>query len=522
MESISYDVVIVGAGPSGLAAAIRLKQLSTALSVCVLEKSAALGGHILSGAVMDPKALDELAPDWRTTLDVPFQSVISDNFVYLLNSKFGLPLSHHFLPQSLHNDTDLLLSLGSLTKALGKKAAGLGVDILPGYTASKLLFDEAGKTIGVETGDMGRDVQGREMTNFQQGVHILAKATFLAEGARGHLTQALLDKAHLQYGPNPPHFGLGLKELWKIPAQKHQPGFVLHGFGWPLGKQNGGIFLYHLPNNTVSLGLIADLNYRERSLDPFALLQQLKLHPSISRHLEAAERIGYGAKVINKGGLFSQTQIGRDNLVLLGCDGGFLNPARLKGIHCAIKTGMLAAEAYVQNNGANLAVAYQERINNSWLAKEQKQGQSFVPNLHKYGNVLGGLKNMLEEKFGRYSKSTKNSVSDHQASLVNGNSLPFVPDKTLTFDLSSSLYLTNQTHREDQPNHLIMKPIQALTGDEPLLHFCPAGVFENQKGKLILHPGNCLHCKTCDIKDPQQNIRWTPPEGGSGPNYRDM
>ncbi|MDO6707000.1 electron transfer flavoprotein-ubiquinone oxidoreductase [Photobacterium sp. 1_MG-2023] len=544
-ESMAFDVVIVGAGPAGLASACKLMQLAAEhqqeISVCVIEKGAEVGSHILSGALFEPRALDELFPDWSER-GAPLNTAVSDDQFYWLTNEYNqIKMPAAFVPAPLHNQGNYIISLGELCRWLAQQAEALGVAIFPGFAAAELYFNEQQAVAGVITTDMGRDKQGQEKQGFQPGIILEAKYTIFAEGARGHLGKALIEYFKLDENKQPQHYAIGFKELWQVPAQQHQPGLVLHSTGWPLSQTgtSGGGFLYHFGENLVSVGLVIDLNYSHPYLSPFDEFQQMKHHPRFASILQGGERIAYGARVITKGGYHSLPQQSFPGGLLVGCDAGTLNGAKIKGSHTAMKSGMLAAEAIFEALTAGHAHSipdYQARFQASWLQEELYQARNFGAAIHKFGSVLGGALATLE--FNVLKKPLW-SVKDHQPDHLQLKTIDQVkplnypkPDGQLSFDRASSVFLSTIKHEENQPCHLQLKDAQIPTSthlslyDEPSQRYCPAGVYEIVQKKdgpfFQINAGNCIHCKTCDIKDPSQNIQWTPPEGGSGPNYSSM
>ncbi|HEH9413170.1 TPA: electron transfer flavoprotein-ubiquinone oxidoreductase [Aeromonas salmonicida] len=546
-EAMEFDVVIVGGGPAGLSAAIALKQHNADLSVCVLEKGAEIGAHLLSGALFDPVALKELLPDsWQ---QAPLGIPVNDDQVHLLqNDRRALQLPHWAVPPRMHNDGSHILSLGNLCRWLGQQAEQLGVEIYPGFTASELIM-EAGRVRGVITGDLGLDRAGNPKSDHVPGMALHGRYTLFAEGSRGHLGKQLIAEFNLENSAQPQHYAIGFKELWQVPPGQAKPGQVLHGSGWPLaglrtGKSQGGFYLYHMDGNQVAVGLIVDLNYSNPWLSPFDEFQRLKHHPLIAQTLLGGERISYGARAITKGGWHSLPRMHFPGGLLIGCDAGTLDFSRIKGIHTAMKSGMLAAKTVAMtlrggDEGGRDLVEYQDALQQSWLGQELKTARNFGAALHRWGPWLGGAFNWLEQRGASLPLLGSITLLDKEpdyrklrmASRCQPISYP-KPDGKLSFDKLSSVYLANTSHDEDQPCHLKLQDasipvaVNLPTWAEPAQRYCPAGVFEIMESEsepyLQINAANCIHCKTCDIKDPSQNIIWTPPQGGSGPNYPNM
>jgi electron-transferring-flavoprotein dehydrogenase len=550
-EAMEYDVLVVGGGPAGLAAAIRIKQLATAqskdVSVVVLEKGSEPGAHILSGAIMDPRALNELLPNWKE-LGAPLtQAVKEDRFLFLTE---GAAHSSPILPDCFHNDGCYIVSLGNVVRWMGAQAEALGVEIFPGFAAAEVLYNEDGSVKGVATGNLGVGKNGEPGDNFQLGMELHAKYTVFAEGARGHLGKQVIAKFKLDEGKDPQSYGLGVKELWEIDPAKHQPGLVVHSAGWPMNTTTyGGAFLYHLPDNQVTLGFITGLDYSNPWLSPFEEMQRWKTHPSIKPFLEGGKRIGYGARAITAGGILSLPKTVFPGGVLVGCEAGYLNVSRIKGSHAAIKTGMLAAdaafEAVTSGRQHDELTAYPEAFKKSWLFEELDKSRNFKQWFKKglfIATIMTGIEQWLLPKLGFKAPpwTIHRKAADHTylkpAAECEQIAYP-KPDGKITFDRLSSVFISNTNHEEQQPAHLTLKDASVPVGINlakyagPESRYCPAGVYEfvkieDENGKLSdrlqINAQNCVHCKTCDIKDPTQNIVWVTPEGGGGPNYAGM
>jgi electron-transferring-flavoprotein dehydrogenase len=542
-ESMEFDVVIVGAGPAGLAAACRLMQLDESLSVVVVEKGSEIGAHILSGNVFEPTGLDELFPDWKT-MGAPVKTAVSGDRVHYLTSATGaMPVPGLFLPRPMHNHGNYIISLGQLCQWMGEQAEGLGVNVFPGFAASEILYDAEDRVIGVATSDMGVGKDGQQKSSFQAGYELLGKYTIFAEGVRGNLSELAMDKFNLRANADPQHYGIGFKEVWEIDPTLHEEGLVVHTAGWPLDSHTeGGGFLYHAANNQVFAGFIIALNYKNPHLSPFDEFQRWKLHPKIRRYLEGGKRIGYGARAVNKGGMQSLPKLAFPGGMLVGCGAGFLNGVKIKGAHTAIKTGMLAAESVQKALAAGDAAPaelqdFEVSVKASWAYKELQKGRNFGPGLHKLGSFWGAAFAFIDQNifFGKLPFTWRNTDPDHE-SLMKASEAKVIeyqkPDGKLTFDKLSSVFLSSTNHEEDQPCHLKLKDDSVPVTfnlpefDEPAQRYCPAGVYEivEEGGEKVfqISPANCVHCKTCDIKDPTQNIVWTVPEGGGGPNYSNM
>jgi electron-transferring-flavoprotein dehydrogenase len=546
-ESMEFDVVIVGAGASGLATACRLLQLARdkgeELNVAVVEKGSEIGAHILSGNVFEPRALDELFPDWRER-DAPVRTAVTkDQVHYLTGASRSVTIPGMFVPRPMHNRGNFIISLGRLCQWLGEQAEALGANIFPGFAAADLVYDGEGRVRGILTSDMGVDRNGEQKPGFQPGYELLGKYTVFAEGCHGNLGKKLVQKFDLRKDSDPQHFGIGLKEIWEVDPARHEEGLVVHTLGWPLDDHTeGGGFLYHASNNRLFLGLIVALNYRNPHLAPFQEFQRWKLHPSIRHYIEGGKRIGYGARAVNKGGLQSLPKLTFPGGMLVGCDAGFLNGVKIKGSHTAIKTGMLAAESIFETLSAGDAggsdiVAYQTAVDSSWVYDELHRGRNFGPALDKLGTFGGAAFTFLDQNIfrGKLPFTLHNRKPDHDTLVGAGGAQKIdypKPDGVITFDILSSVFLSGTNHEDDQPVHLVLEdpsvPVNSNLPkyDEPAQRYCPAAVYEvveeNGQPKFRINAQNCVHCKTCDIKDPAQNIVWEVPEGGGGPNYVGM
>ena len=545
-ESMQYDVVIVGAGPAGLTAGIRLKQLAAAagreLSVCVLEKGSEVGAHILSGAVLDPKALDELIPDWKekgSPLTVP----VTENHHWVLSSKRKWRMPEWAMPPFMHNKGTYTLSLGNFCRWLAGQAEELGVEVFPGFAAAEILFNDNGSVKGVATGDMGIARDGTHRPDYQPGMELHGRYTFFAEGARGHLTKRLTEIFDLRKASGPQVFGLGVKELWDVPADKHKPGRVVHSQGWPLTDAWGGGFLYHQDNGQVALGFVIALDYDNPYLSPFEEMQRWKTHPAIRAEIEGGKRVSYGARAINEGGWQAIPELVFPGGALIGCSAGFVNVPRIKGTHTAMKSAMLAAEAAFEAIAADRRFdtleAYPKALRASWVDKELRMVRNAQPAVARWGGVAGTLYagfDMWLAQLGVRLPWTLKHHADHTRLKRKEHAAPIAypkPDGVLTFDRLSSVFVSNTNHEENQPVHLTLKDADIPTAINlpvyagPEQRYCPAGVYEyveaaDGEQRLQINAQNCVHCKTCDIKDPTQNINWVTPEGGGGPNYPNM
>ena len=549
-ESMAYDVVIVGAGPAGLATAIRIRDraaaLGTEVSVAVLEKGSAPGAHILSGAVMDPRALSELIPDWRERGCPLNQAVTGDQVLFLKAGGAATRVPHWLTPDCLRNDGNYVISLGAVTQWLAVQAEERGVEIFPGFAAAEVLYDEQGRVKGVATGDLGRGRDGEPGAEFQPGMELWAKYTVFAEGARGQLGKQLIRQFALDAGRDPQAYAIGVKELWEVPAEQARPGLVVHTAGWPMDRDTyGGGFLYHLEGHKVALGFVTGLDYSNPWLSPFEEMQRWKTHAAIRVHIEGGRRLGYGARAITAGGILSLPRLAFPGGVLVGCEAGTLNAARIKGSHAAIKTGLLAADAIVDALQAGRSLdelaAYPAAFEASWLHTELRTSKNFkqwFKKGHRVGALMTGIEHGLLPRLGLKAApwTLHRRQADH-TSLKPAAEMPRIeypkPDGALTFDRLSSVFISNTHHAENQPVHLRLRdPSRAVSVNlakyaGPETRFCPAGVYEFIKDeggadRLVINAQNCVHCKTCDIKDPTQNIDWIAPEGGGGPNYAAM
>jgi electron-transferring-flavoprotein dehydrogenase len=544
---MEFDVVIVGAGPSGLATACRLMQLAQEkeqeLMVCVVEKGSEVGAHILSGAVFEPKALNELFPDWKEK-GAPLNTKVTGDDIYLLNSDSnGIKIPNFAVPKTMHNDDNYIVSMGNVCRWLAEQAEQLGVEIFPGFPAQQIIYKDDGSIGGIITGDMGLDTEGNQKDSFEPGMELHAKYTVFAEGCRGHLGKELIAKFSLDADVSPQHYGLGFKEIWDIDPAKHQEGLVVHTAGWPLDKDtNGGGYLYHAENNQVFVGLIVDLNYSNPHLSPFDEFQRYKHHPKISQYLEGGKRVSYGARAMAKGGFNSLPKMTMPGGIIVGCDAGTINFAKIKGNHTAMKSGMLAAESIFEalaggNEGGSELTSFTQMYKESWLFEELYNTRNFGPAMHKFGTMLGGVYNTIDQNFfgGKLPFNFKDDSVDY-AQLKPASESAVInypkPDNSLSFDKLSSVFLSNTNHEEEQPCHLKLADasipinVNLVKYGEPARLYCPAGVYEVEASedgdKFVINSQNCIHCKTCDIKDPSQNITWVTPEGTGGPNYPNM
>ena len=549
-ESMAFDVVIVGAGPSGLSAACRLMQQAQEsgqeVSVCVVEKGSEVGAHILSGAVFEPTALNELFPDWKekgAPLNTP---VVADDIYVLRNAEKSIKVPNLFVPKTMHNEGNYIISLGNLCRWLAEQAESMGAEIFPGFAASEVLYHEDGSVKGIATGDMGIAANGEKKDSYMPGMELHAKYTLFTEGCRGHLGKQLIAQFKLDEGKDPQHYGIGIKELWDIEPDKHREGLVVHTAGWPLQESGsmGGGFLYHIENHQVVVGLITDLSYSNPHVSPFEEFQRYKHNPVIRQYLEGGKRVSYGARALTKGGPQSLPRMSFPGGLLLGCDAGTMNSAKIKGSHTAMKSGLLAAETVFEalksgSEGRENLTSYQNRFDQSWLGIELHQQRNFSPAMHKFGNIFGAAFAFIDQNLfnGKLPFTLHDTVPDYKqlkpAADCPGLKYP-KPDGKISFDRLGSVFLSNTNHEEDQPCHLkLTDPDIPITSnlpmyDEPAQRYCPAGVYEvvedeaTGKKQFQINSQNCVHCKTCDIKDPAQNITWVTPEGTGGPNYPNM
>ena len=536
-EVMEYDVVIVGGGPSGLATAIKLKQLNADVNVCVLEKGAEIGSHILSGNVFETRALDELIPNWKD-LNAPIKTKVTKEKFLFLGKKNSFSWPTWLLPKVQQNHKNYIISLANLCRWLAEQAEVLGVEIFPGFPASEILYNEDGSVKGVITQDMGLDKEGNKKEGYEPGMELHAKVTVFAEGCRGHLGKQLIKKFDLDNGKDPQQYGIGFKEIWKIDEKNHQEGLVMHTAGWPLDKNTyGGSFVYHAENKEVYLGYVIGLDYKNPHLSPFDEFQRFKTHPAISKMLEGGKRISYGARALIEGGFQSLPKMFMPGALLIGCDAGTLNMPKIKGSHTAMKSGIVAAETIIAHlkESKQLSI-YEEKFKKSWVYKELFEARNVKPSF-SWGLILGVIFTGIDQIIfrGKLPFTLKHKHADHET-LKPANEMPVIdypkPDNVITFDKTSSVYLTGTNHTDNQPVHLKLKdkdlPIRYTLDrfDEPAQRYCPAGVYEvqveNDVPKFVINSQNCIHCKTCDIKEPSQNITWVTPEGSGGPRYGNM
>jgi electron-transferring-flavoprotein dehydrogenase len=545
---MEFDVVIVGAGPAGLSAACRVMQLAQEkeqeVTVCVVEKGSEVGAHTLSGAVLEPRAMEELFPNWQE-MGAPLKTAVTqDNFFFYTSGKGAIKLPNIFIPPPTHNDGNYIVSMGNVCRWLAEQAENLGVEVYPGFAASEVLFHDDGRVKGIATGDMGVSAEGEHKDSYMPGMELHAKYTLFAEGCRGHLGKQLIKHFALDEGKDPQHYGLGIKEIWEIPADKHQEGLVVHGLGWPLSESgsSGGAFLYHADSNQVYIGLITDLNYSNPHVSPYEEFQRWKHHPETLKYLEGGTRLSYGARAIAKGGLNSLPKMHFPGGLLIGCDAGTLNSVKIKGNHTAMKSGLIAAETVVEalSHGASAPAdleAYASNVEASWLHDELHSTRNFSGFMHKFGFMLGSAMVWIDQTIfrGKLPFTLNDTVPDYATLKPAAESKTIdypKPDNTISFDRLSSVFLSNTNHEEDQPCHLTLADATIPLAknlpmfDEPAQRYCPAGVYEiveDPNGQRFqINAQNCVHCKTCDIKDPAQNINWVSPEGFGGPNYPNM
>jgi electron-transferring-flavoprotein dehydrogenase len=547
-EAMEFDVVIVGAGPAGLSAACRIMQVAAEkeqeVTVCVVEKGSEVGAHILSGAVIEMRAFDELFPDWKEQGAPVTTEVTEDKFFFYTSATGAIKVPNFFIPKPTHNEGNYIVSLGNVCRWLAEQAEGLGVEIYPGFAAAEVLYHEDGRVKGIATGDMGISASGEQKDSYMPGMELHARYTLFAEGCRGHLGKQLIEKFELDKGCDPQHYGIGIKEIWEIPPENHQPGLVVHGLGWPLQESgsSGGAFLYHAENNQVYLGFITDLNYSNPHVSPFEEFQRWKHHPETSKYLEGGTRLTYGARALTKGGMNSLPKMHFPGGLLIGCDAGTLNSVKIKGTHTAMKSGILAGETVVaalaegESAPADLQ-AFAAAFEGSWAHEELYTTRNFSGFMHKFGSLIGaGMVWIDQNIFGGRMPFTLHDDKHDYAVMKPASECKKIeypkPDNKLSFDRLSSVFLSNTNHEEDQPCHLTLKDdsvplrVNLPTWDEPAQRYCPAGVYEiieeDAGPSFQINAQNCVHCKTCDIKDPSQNIVWVTPEGLGGPNYPNM
>ena len=543
-DSMEYDVVVVGAGPAGLSAAIRIKQQRPETSVVVVEKGSEVGAHILSGAVFETSALDELFPNWKE-LNAPLNTaVVKDDIFVLTSSEKGIKVPGLLAPKTMHNDGNYIISLGNLCRWLAEQAEAMEIEIFPGFTAAEVLYGDKGEVRGIVTGEMGVGINGEHKDSYVPAMELIGRYTIFSEGCRGHLGKSLIVNYKLDDGCTPQHYGIGIKELWSIPAEQHQPGLVVHSAGWPLSESgsSGGSFLYHIEDNQVVVGLITDLSYTNPHVSPFDEFQRLKHHPKFAQYLQGGERLSYGARALVKGGIQALPKMAFPGGVLVGDDAGTLNFAKIKGSHTAMKSGMVAAETIADALNAERSndtlEALEPNFKASWAYQELYMQRNFGPAQHKWGNIFGSAYAFIDINIfnGKLPWTLKDMKPDH-ATLVKADQAKPInyrkPDGKLSFDKPSSVFLSNTNHEEDQPCHLrladssIPLAVNLPLYDEPAQRYCPAGVYEivesaEGEKRFQINGQNCVHCKTCDIKDPSQNITWVTPEGAGGPNYPNM
>ena len=542
-ESMEYDVVIVGAGPAGLANAIKLKQLNPDLNVCVVEKASEVGAHILSGNVFETKALDELLPDWKNMEGCPIKTkVVKEKFLFLLSEKSSFSWPAWLLPPVQHNKGNYIISLANLCRWLGQTAENLGVEIYPGFAASEVLFNDDNSVKGIATNDMGIDINGQKKDTYEPGIELHAKVTVFAEGCRGHLGKQLIKKYELDKDSDPQQYGIGLKEIWEVPEANHDEGLILHSAGWPLDNNTyGGSFVYHASNNQIYMGYVVGLDYKNPYLSPYEEFQRFKTHPRIKKMIDGGKRISYGARALIEGGIQSLPKMFMPGALLIGCDAGTLNMPKIKGSHTAMKSGIIGAEAIDEylRDGLSSLENYEKKFMDSWAYKELHAARNVKPFITKFGLLIGTILTGIDQILfrGKLPFTLNHSHADHETLMPASESKKIEypkPDGKITFDRASSVFLTGTYHAENQPVHLVLEdkelPITYTLEkfDEPAQRYCPAGVYEIHKDddgsnpKFVINSQNCIHCKTCDIKEPSQNINWVTPEGSGGPKYSNM